>query len=82
MRGAGKSAGVVDVAGLAARLESCLGCKEALDAEGRFTSSEFAMQMVRAAGLQSFQADAGAATQAAPPANRPSPTPTAAGDPR
>ena len=47
--------GVLDVATSAAATKAALVALNALDTHGTFTAAEFAVQMVRAAGLQSFQ---------------------------
>ncbi len=53
----GSYGGVLDISGAAANLKSALQAKGALPA-GAFTSSQFAIEMVRAAGLQSFEPEA------------------------
>ncbi|WP_346897374.1 hypothetical protein [uncultured Roseibium sp.] len=55
MRGNADYPGVVDIANTAANLKAALKTQNALDPEETFTSAEFAVQMVRAAGLQSFE---------------------------
>jgi hypothetical protein len=52
---AGAKAGVLDVAASAASVKAALQGQGALDPSGTFTAAEFAVQMVRAAGMQSFQ---------------------------
>jgi hypothetical protein len=52
---AGSFAGVLDVNGAAANLKNALQAQGALSTRGTFTSCELAIQMVRAAGLQSFE---------------------------
>lgn len=51
----GPYAGVLDISGAATNLKNALQAKGALSAQGTFTSCEFAIEMVRAAGLQSFE---------------------------
>jgi len=51
----GAAAGVLDVAAAAASLQTAMKSLGALDSAGTFTAAEFAVQMVRAAGMQSFQ---------------------------
>lgn len=51
----GASPGVIDVSGAATNLKNALAAQNALAPQGTFTSCEFAIQMVRAAGLQSFE---------------------------
>jgi hypothetical protein len=51
----GGAAGVIDVARTAQSLKQGLSDNHALSPEGTFTSAEFAVEMVRAAGLQSFE---------------------------
>lgn len=55
MRNNASYPGVVDISQTAANLKNALKSKNALDAAETFTSAEFAVQMVRAAGLQSFE---------------------------
>ncbi len=55
MRGNADYPGVVDISKTAANLKAALKKQNALDPEDTFTSAEFAVQMVRAAGLQSFE---------------------------
>ncbi len=55
MRGGSSKAGVLDVAKSAQSLKEKMVSLKALDSQDTFTSAEFAVQMVRAAGLQSFQ---------------------------
>jgi hypothetical protein len=54
----GTFSGVIDVNGAATSLKNALQQQGALSSQGTFTSCEFAIQMVRAAGLQSFQPSA------------------------
>jgi len=55
MRGGSAKPGVLDVATSAAAVKTALQARNALNATSTFTAAEFAVQMVRAAGLQSFQ---------------------------
>jgi hypothetical protein len=52
---AGTYSGVLDINGAATNLKNALAAQNALSPQGTFTSCEFAIQMVRAAGLQSFE---------------------------
>jgi hypothetical protein len=54
-RGGNAKAGVLDVATSAAAVKTALQNLHALDANSTFTAAEFAVQMVRPAGRQSFQ---------------------------
>jgi hypothetical protein len=54
-RGNSKYANVLDIAGAASGLKTALSGASALSPNGTFTSVEFAMQMIRPAGLQPFQ---------------------------
>jgi len=51
----GAFSGVLDINGAATNLKNALQAKSALSPQGTFTSCELAIQMVRAAGLQSFE---------------------------
>ncbi|MDP9840619.1 hypothetical protein J2T09_005407 [Neorhizobium huautlense] len=55
MRTDARYPGVVDITKTAASLKNALKTQNALDTAETFTSAEFAVQMVRAAGLQSFE---------------------------
>lgn len=55
LRGGTSRPGVLDVAASAASLHDAMRRLGALDQAGTFTAAEFAVQMVRAAGMQSFQ---------------------------
>ncbi len=47
-------AGVLDISASAANLQTALGQKQALPPDGKLSAAGFAIQMVRAAGMQSF----------------------------
>jgi hypothetical protein len=51
----GSYTGVLDINGAATNLKNALAAQGQLSPAGTFTSCEFAIQMVRAAGLQSFE---------------------------
>ena len=55
MRGGTAKKGVLDVATSAAEVKTAMMARKALDPRDTFTAAEFAVQMVRAAGMQSFQ---------------------------
>jgi hypothetical protein len=54
MRASTTFPGVVDTAGTAANLVTALKAKQSLSPQNIFTSAEYAIEMVRAAGVQSF----------------------------
>lgn len=55
MRSSSTHPGVLDISQTAANLKAQLKQQSALDPQDTFTSAEFAVQMVRSAGLQSFE---------------------------
>ncbi len=60
MRSGAASAGVMRASQTATNLKNALQAQKALSPDGTFTSAEFAIQMVFAAGLQTFQQQKGA----------------------